>query len=166
MKDSVDASLLITDVQDNELLGSHEKSRSPPPLAAIHTHDVTRTKFHVKDLTQSLEVIAKTNFLSHLTSRYSSVYVLLLHWEEEDDPGEGARALEALSQTFSRYYNYNVATALIPSQGATIWLTRKVLGFVEAGSDHKNVLKSFTMVAIASSQIRVNLCGQGMHFEF
>ncbi|KAL2258854.1 hypothetical protein VTK26DRAFT_7670 [Humicola hyalothermophila] len=84
--------------------------------------------------------------LSPSRCRYAGVAVLLVRWQDDEDPGARA-AVQDLARVFAENYHYNVQTKSIPkaadeSRSPYFWLSRAVTDFLE---DHnqRDILKIF-----------------------
>lgn len=111
-----------------------EKPTSLPPLPGF---DAFRT-----DLQGSLDRILTSPF----RSRYAHVSVLMVRWQDDEDPG-AQEALQELARTFHEDYNYTVQIKFIPplrdeSRKPWLWLSQVVTDFV-ADHDQRDCLKIF-----------------------
>lgn len=78
-------------------------------------------------------------------SRYSTVEVLLLYWDDDDDKPGVVEAVDQLSDILSGHYNYRSDIKPIPSPSENCksswkWLSSKITAFVEQ-RDQRDVLK-------------------------
>lgn len=78
-------------------------------------------------------------------SRYSTVEVLLLYWDDDDDKPGVVEAVDQLSAILSGHYNYRSDIKPIPSPSENCksswkWLSSKITAFVEQ-RDQRDVLK-------------------------
>ncbi|KAF8849085.1 hypothetical protein BDZ45DRAFT_663652 [Acephala macrosclerotiorum] len=91
------------------------------------THDTSRTKYHMRDLSifaKHLEHAAASSFPNKGQPRYQSVRVLLLRWEED---GIGVKQeLDSLANTF-QHYGFDTKTWLIPTVKSHNLLMKKAL---------------------------------------
>ncbi|KAH8587443.1 hypothetical protein B0O99DRAFT_494001, partial [Bisporella sp. PMI_857] len=110
----------------------------PPPL-----HELERLQYHIslKEVGESLQQAANAAFPNENRMRYSSVYVLLICWEDEDPQLPVSIEVNGLANVFEVVYNYRVEVWKIPSEGSHKRLNRKILDFVELGGDRKGDLK-------------------------
>jgi hypothetical protein len=76
----------------------------------------------------------------HRTTRYASVNVLLLRWEEDFPPSTVTEDMEELFRVFSEDYRYNVKIDIIPTEGSARWLNRTIMEFSDQ-DDSTDILK-------------------------
>lgn len=79
-------------------------------------------------------------------SRYASVSVLLVRWQDDQDIGS-RNATQELAKVFSEDYHYTVQVKLIPtspdeSKSPWLWLSRVVADFI-ADQNQRDILKIF-----------------------
>ncbi|KAK4152234.1 hypothetical protein C8A00DRAFT_16424 [Chaetomidium leptoderma] len=79
-------------------------------------------------------------------SRYANVSVLLVGWQDDEDPGVHG-AIQDLAKTFHEDYSYTVQTKSIPtsteeSRSSWLWLSQVLTDFV-ADHDQRDCLKIF-----------------------
>ncbi|KAI1156002.1 hypothetical protein F4825DRAFT_362728 [Nemania diffusa] len=107
---------------------------SKPPSA---THDTSRVNYHVKrlpDFAKALEDSAARAFPNRGSSqRYRKVYVLLLHWDEDDL--FVLPELEDLETCFQQDYNFETERFTIPSSNAHLDLMLKIGAMIK---DHES----------------------------
>ena len=111
----------------------------PPPTA----HDLDQLHHHIslQLLGERAQKAANAAFPNDKRLRYTSVYVLVLFWQDEDpNLPVSLEALE-LKGVFEKEYHFNVETWEIPSEGSHKRVNQKVLDFVELGDDSKDDLK-------------------------
>ncbi|KAI0008150.1 hypothetical protein F4779DRAFT_463980 [Xylariaceae sp. FL0662B] len=120
-----------------------EKPISMPPLAAApHPFPPFPNTDSIKT---DLESTAARVLSSPYRSRYTSVFALLIYWQDDEEPGVTA-AVDELGQVFSKYYHYELETIKIPpsaSDGCSSswrWLSRIINEFTDK-SDTRDVLK-------------------------
>jgi hypothetical protein len=110
-------------------------------ISRVGESDRTSNHIEVEDFCKSLNEAAKAAFPSRSMSRYSSVDVLLLRWEQGDSKLPVEAETDELGQIFSGDYGFEVSIGLIPNDGPQKWLMRKMLDFIEVGGDSPDVLK-------------------------
>jgi hypothetical protein len=119
-----------------------DKPLSMPPLAAapgLHT-----VLPNIDSIKADLEGTASRILSSPYSSRYTHVYALLIHWQDETNPGVIA-AVNELGDVLDKYYRCSFETIRIPSSsdGCTNpwrWLSRIINDFTER-NDIRDVLK-------------------------
>jgi hypothetical protein len=111
-----------------------EKSANLPPLPGFDTFRA--------DLQGSADRILANSF----RSRYAHVSVLLVRWQDDDNP-EAHGALQELAKAFHEDYNYTVQVKSIPTasdegRSSWLWLSHVVTDFI---TDHnqRDCLKIF-----------------------
>ncbi|KAI1334322.1 hypothetical protein F5Y15DRAFT_409735 [Xylariaceae sp. FL0016] len=120
-----------------------EKPISVPPLATTpSTHAIFPRLNSVK---ADLESTASRILSSPHRYRYSSVYVLLVFWQDDDESGV-VRAMEELDEVLHKNYHFACEVIRIPpnaSDGCPSsgrWLSRAINEFMDK-SDTRDVLK-------------------------
>ncbi|KAH7400228.1 hypothetical protein BKA64DRAFT_477638 [Cadophora sp. MPI-SDFR-AT-0126] len=123
---------------------SHQSSISststlPPP----NPHDIDRWNRHVKfqDFAAGLDDAAKALFPNEKTSRYSSVTVLVLSWQDEDPHLPVHLEIAELVHVFKDVYQYDVEEWKIPTQNPHLAVNRKIMDFVEPAPNDREHLK-------------------------
>lgn len=101
------------------------------------THDVSRSHYHIKELSDFLKDVndaVKSAFPNKKKKpRYTSVYVLLVSWEEDNLGVE--KEIAELRGVFKTAYNFNTDLFKIPSIKAQRSLTQRLITFIE---DHES----------------------------
>lgn len=111
----------------------------PPPTS----HDLDQLHHHIslQQLGDRLQKAANAAFPNDKRMRYTSVYVLLLLWRDEDpNLPVSLEALE-LKDVFENVYHFTVEAWEIPSDGSHKRVNQKILDFIELGGDSKDDLK-------------------------
>jgi hypothetical protein len=111
----------------------------PPPTS----HDLDQLNYHIslQQFGERVHKAAEAAFPNDKWMRYTSVYVLILFWKDEDpNLPVSVEALE-LKDVFENVYHFNVETWDIPSEGIHKRVNQKMLDFVELGGDSKDDLK-------------------------
>ncbi|RDW58140.1 hypothetical protein BP6252_13551 [Coleophoma cylindrospora] len=111
----------------------------PPP-----SHDeLDRLLFHIplEDFGKRLQLAAEAVFPNNTESRYESVYVLLLCWEDGDPKLPVEQELEDLKHVFDEGYHFQTETWKIPSKNSHRALSKKITEFVEIEDDSRDCLK-------------------------
>ncbi|GAP88699.2 putative tyrosine-protein phosphatase non-receptor type 6 [Rosellinia necatrix] len=114
----------------------------PSPLAASHA---PYSAPHAGSVKHDLENVASTVLSSPFRSRYSSVYALLIYWQDEHEPNI-AGAVQELSDVFQKCYHYVPEIVKIPAAARDgysnpwRWLSRKINEFIDK-SDTRDTLK-------------------------
>lgn len=108
--------------------------QSSPPSLTSTIHDTRRAKYHMKDLASfaaTVEAAANRAFPNsgRPISRYKSVQVLLLRWDEDDL--DVAWEVEDLEKVF-KSYGFDTEIWLIPSDNSHLELMIKAASFVKA----------------------------------
>ncbi|KAI8624241.1 hypothetical protein F5Y19DRAFT_491206 [Xylariaceae sp. FL1651] len=115
----------------------------PPPLAA--NSSMYSTIPHLGSIKADLENTASRILSSPHRNRYTNVYVLLIHWQDEQEVGISG-AVEELAEVFQKFYHFIPEIIKIPSttsDGYTNswrWLSRIINEFVDK-SDTRDTLK-------------------------
>jgi hypothetical protein len=122
----------ITRLDDDLLL------RKRTPLSG---HELDRLNYHVylQDFGFQLQRAANAIFPGDQISRYTSVHVILLSWEDEDPQLPVSLEINALADVFSTLYRFEVEQWLIPSDNSHNKLQKKILQFL--GDDNVSHLK-------------------------
>ncbi len=119
-----------------------EKPVSMPPLAAAPPHLTALP--NIETIKADLEGTASRVLASPHGSRYTSVCVLVIHWQDEEPTAKAA--VDELSDVFERIYHYSLEFAKIPSSESDgcrnpwRWLSRIVNDFTEK-HDTRDTLK-------------------------
>ncbi|KAI0173574.1 hypothetical protein GGR52DRAFT_580168 [Hypoxylon sp. FL1284] len=120
-----------------------EKPVTHSPLATATNHFTPLPS--IDSVKADLEDIASRILASPQRSRYSTVCVLLIYWQDDEEPGVAA-AVEELGTVFDKYYRYAPEILRIPSSasdGCTNswrWLSRIINDFTDK-MDTRDVLK-------------------------
>ena len=111
----------------------------PPPTS----RDLDQLQHHIslQQLGERIQKAANAAFPNDKRMRYSSVYVLILFWKDEDpNLPVSIEALE-LKDVFEDLYHFQVQTWEIPSDGSHKRVNQRILDFAEQGGDSKDDLK-------------------------
>ena len=103
-------------------------------------HDTRDANYHIKDLPQFLkrvEEATKAAFPNAGRSRYATVNVLLLYWED-DDLGV-IDEISVLERIFSDNYRYSTERWAIPSEDSDDSLLLKLHGFRKSNDRDDNL---------------------------
>ena len=109
-------------------------------LVMAGIHDTSSAEYHTKDLPAFLkrvEEATKAAFPNAGQSRYTTVNVLLLFWED-DDLGV-INEIDRLEHVFGDSYNYKTERWPIPSQDADDALLEKLLAFRKCNDRDDNL---------------------------
>jgi hypothetical protein len=112
----------------------------PPPTS----RELDQLQYHIslQEMGETLQKAANATYPNGNRSRYTTVYVLLLCWEDEDPKLPVSMEVNELGELFCDAYHFgDVEVWKIPSEGSHKRLNRKVLDFVELGGDSKDDLK-------------------------
>lgn len=123
----------------NTSLGDSDLQLRPPP-----SHDeLDRLLFHIplEDFGKRLQLAAEAVFPNSDESRYKSVHVLLLCWEDGDPQLPVEQELDELRHVFDECYHFATETWKIPSKNAHRALSKKITEFVEIEDDCRDSLK-------------------------
>lgn len=118
-----------------------EKNTSTSSLAAAPSLPLPNIESIKSDLEGSVSQILS----SPHRSRYTSVCVLLINWQDEEDAAARA-AVDELSDVLSNIYHFSLEAVKIPSsesescKNSWMWLARQVHDFTER-NDTRDVLK-------------------------
>lgn len=127
------------DEPDSLAQSTSELQALPPPR-----HDeLDRLLFHIplEDFGKKLQLAAEAVFPNNTESRYRTVHVLLLCWEDGDPRLPVEQELAELDDVFQDYYHFKTETWKIPSKNAHRALNRKITDFVELEDDSRDCLK-------------------------
>jgi hypothetical protein len=116
-----------------------EPEDRPPPTP----QQLDQLQYHVslQEFGERLQKAASAAFPNDGKIRYTTVYVLLLCWDDEDPRLPVSTEIEDLDDMFANMYHFEVEIWKIPSEGSHKKLNRKILDFVELGDDSKDDLK-------------------------
>ncbi|PVH80663.1 hypothetical protein DL98DRAFT_588255 [Cadophora sp. DSE1049] len=120
---------------------SVQPESSPASSISATTHDTSRTKYHIDELStfaQRLEVAATKIFPNKGRSRYKDVQVLLLRWEQ--DTMGVQYELDDLAAAFAESYGFKTETWLIPSSQPHLALMGKAFKMVQDFGMKDNLL--------------------------
>ena len=109
-------------------------------LSMAGIHDTSSAEYHTKDLLgflKRVEEATKAAFPNAGRSRYTTVNVLLLLWED-DDLGV-IDEVKLLEKVFREIYKYNTERWFIPSQDADDALLEKLLAFRKSNERDDNL---------------------------
>jgi hypothetical protein len=114
-------------------------SSIPPPSAC----EIDRWHNHIRlrDFGNRLQAAARRAFPNDAKSKYSSVTVLMLSWEDEDPNLPVSIEISKLFDVFNQVYGFDVERWEIPDRNSQWALTQKVMDFVRPGSDERSHLK-------------------------
>lgn len=118
---------------------SLEEPTRPPPSF----HELDKLQYHIDlhDVGERLQNAANAAFPNDKRMRYSTVYVLMVCWEDEDPNLPVSIEVDELCDVFHKVYRFIVDVWKIPKEGSHKKLNQKVLDFVELGGDSKDDLK-------------------------
>ncbi|KAK0106924.1 hypothetical protein ONS95_003640 [Cadophora gregata] len=120
---------------------SEQPKSSPASSISATTHDTSRTKYHINELStfvQRLEAAATKIFPNKGRSRYENVQVLLLRWEQ--DTMGVQYELDDLAAAFAKGYGFKTETWLIPSTQPHLALMGKAFNIVQDFGVKDNLL--------------------------
>ncbi|KAH7407907.1 hypothetical protein BKA64DRAFT_706308 [Cadophora sp. MPI-SDFR-AT-0126] len=120
---------------------SVQPESSPASSISAPTHDTSRTKYHINELStfaQRLEEAATKIFPNKGRSRYKDVQVLLLRWEQ--DTMGVQYELDDLAAAFAESYGFKTETWLIPSAQPHLALMGKAFKMVQDFGTKDNLL--------------------------
>lgn len=115
-----------------------EKIQLPPT-----SHDLDQLHHHIalQQLSERLQKAANAAFPNDKRMLYTSVYVLLLFWQDEDLKLPVSLEALDLKDIFENVYHFDVEAWGIPSDGSHKKVNQKILDFVDLGGDSKEDLK-------------------------
>jgi hypothetical protein len=114
-------------------------SSIPPPSAC----EIDRWHNHIKlrDFGNRLQAAARRAFPNDAKSKYTSVTVLMLSWEDEDPNLPVSIEISKLFDVFNQVYGFDVERWEIPDRNPQWALTQKIMEFVRPGPDERSDLK-------------------------
>lgn len=112
---------------------------TPPPTI----DDVDRWRYHIdfKEFGEALQSAANAVFPNESRSRYTSVSVLMLSWEDEDPKLPVSQEVNKLFDVFTYDYGYATEHWTIPDDNSHWKLTEKIMDFVRPNESDKTHLK-------------------------
>ncbi|KUJ23303.1 uncharacterized protein LY89DRAFT_680073 [Mollisia scopiformis] len=117
---------------------STEESPLTPPTPA--THDTSRSTYHISDISafaDTLQDAANQAFPNRGRSRYHTVNVCLIRWQE--DELQVKDEIETLCDVFDKLYGFNTEIWLIPSTASQIQLTSMTCTFLQKFDEEGNL---------------------------
>ncbi|CAJ2500030.1 Uu.00g028830.m01.CDS01 [Anthostomella pinea] len=127
-------------------LPSGPRLDKPIPMAPLISTSAAFTPIQNLDsIKADLNSTASRILSSPHRSRYTTVYVLLIYWQDDDDPGVSS-AVDELAEVFDKYYHYTLEVSKIPPNASSgcanswRWLSRIINDFTDH-SDTRDVLK-------------------------
>jgi len=119
---------------------SISSSSTAPPLTP---HDIDRWSKHIslQDFGEGLQIAARALFPNERKSRYTSVTVLVLSWQDEDPNLPVSLEISRLVDVFKEIYLFDVDEWKIPNQNSHWAVNQKIMTFVEPSSSDKEHLK-------------------------
>jgi hypothetical protein len=124
------------------------QSTTPPTL-----EEFGRWQAHIdlQRFGEGLNAAAKAIFPNDGRSRYSTVYVLMLGWEDEESQPSVSEASKLFS-IFKDIYHSDVEVWTIPSEGSDTATNQKITDFINLGGDNDEHLK----IVYYAGQTRLN----------
>ncbi|KAI0021188.1 hypothetical protein F4780DRAFT_770397 [Xylariomycetidae sp. FL0641] len=124
-------------------LPSGPRLEKPLSMPALTTPTPYASLPSVNTLKTDLESTATRILSSPHRNRYTSVYALLIFWEDDEEPGV-VRAVQELGEVFDKYYHFSCDVVKIPRSDACMnpwrWLSRVINDFTDK-SDTRDVMK-------------------------
>ncbi|KAH8762783.1 hypothetical protein BGZ57DRAFT_828993, partial [Hyaloscypha finlandica] len=122
--------------QSNSISSS---STAPPPTP----HDIDRWSKHIslQEFGESLQSAARALFPNETKSRYTSVTVLVLSWQDEDPNLPVSLEISRLVDVFRNIYHFGVDEWKIPNQNSHWAVNQKIMTFVAPGPNDREHLK-------------------------
>lgn len=135
------------DAMDLDPLPPQSSSQSPPSDSRLRTplpSGKPPTLPGIDSLRAVLETHASRIFSTPHRGRYSAAQVLLLYWQDDDDP-ELSDTVQDLADVFDKQYRYTFQKQKIPSPSAECrnpwrWLLQQIAAFAD-DRDQRDVLK-------------------------
>jgi len=126
----------LSDTRIRTPLPSGPRPDKPANMASLPGIDVQKLN--------DLQATASRILASPYRSRYAAVSALLVHWQDDSDPGARS-AMEELGSVLHEYYNYTFQIKSIPAssdgyKSSWRWLSRELSAFIE-NQDQRDVLK-------------------------
>ncbi|TVY22540.1 hypothetical protein LHYA1_G008860 [Lachnellula hyalina] len=124
----------------NEELANTGKDRTTLTTPSPITHDTSRASYHISDISsfaENLQDAANRAFPNRGRSRYKTVNVCLIRWQE--DELEVKSELERLYHVFDKLYGFNTQIWLIPPRASQIQLTSMTCSFLQEFDDEDNL---------------------------
>jgi hypothetical protein len=115
-----------------------EEPTRPPPL--FHELDKLQCHIDLQDVGERLQNAANAAFPNDKRMQYSTVYVLIVCWEDEDPNLPVSIEVDELCDVFHKVYRFVVNVWKIPDEGSHKKL-KSEMDFVELGGDSKDDLK-------------------------
>jgi len=133
---SVSENISETVSQSNSISSS---STAPPPTP----HDIDRWGKHtsLQEFGEGLQSAARALFPNETKSRYTSVTVLVLSWQDEDPNLPVSLEISRLVDVFKNIYHFDVDEWKIPNQNSHWAVNQKIMTFVAPGPNDKEHLK-------------------------
>jgi hypothetical protein len=118
--------------QSNSISSS---STAPPPTP----HDIDRWSKHIslQEFGESIQSAARALFPNETKSRYTSVTVLVLSWQDEDPNLPVSLEISRLVDVFRNIYHFGVDEWKIPNQNSHWAVNQKIMTFVAPGPNDK-----------------------------
>lgn len=122
--------------QTNSLSSS---STAPPPSP----HNIDRWHQHVslEEFGEGLQSAARALFPNDSKSRYTTVTVLIISWEDEDPNLPVSLEISRLVDVFRRVYQFEVDEWKIPSHNSHFFVNQRIMNFIAPTHDDKEHLK-------------------------
>jgi hypothetical protein len=119
---------------------SISSSSTAPPLTP---HDIDRWSKHIslKEFGEDLQSAGRALFPNETKSRYTSVTVLVLSWQDEDPNLPVSLEISRLVDVFRSIYHFGVDEWKIPNQNSHWAVNQKIMTFVAPGPNDKEHLK-------------------------
>ncbi|TVY53049.1 hypothetical protein LCER1_G007215, partial [Lachnellula cervina] len=116
------------------------KDRTTLTTPSSTTHDISRASYHISDISsfaENLQDAANRAFPNRGRSRYKTVNVCLIRWQE--DELEVKSELDRLYHVFDKLYGFNTQIWLIPPRASQIQLTSMTCSFLQEFDDEDNL---------------------------
>ncbi|KAG4437476.1 hypothetical protein IFR05_007031 [Cadophora sp. M221] len=117
----------------------HISKSFPPPTAA--EIDLRHEIALHRDTARKIQVDIEESFPNDGKTRYSSVYVLLLCWADEEPKLPVSLELDRLQDVFLGRYGFSTEKWEIPHESSHNKLAAKIMDFIELGGDSRRDLK-------------------------
>lgn len=123
---------------------SDTRLRTPLPSGPRPDKPLSTPLPGIDGLRADLQSTVSRIFSNPHRARYGAAQVLLLHWQDDEDPRVGA-AIEELADVLAKDYHYTFEIKAIPpsSDGCKSswrWLSRRITEFVD-DQDQRDILK-------------------------
>lgn len=123
--------------------GPQRQRVTPPPDPSLLSR--MNSQVRLKDFAKSLEQAVKTIFPGQDQTRYRGVSVLLITWEDDEDPKLPLSVEVAeLREVFDSFYRFQTDIFLIPSINSQKSLNARILDFIDsrrsAGNDSLKIV--------------------------